>query len=226
MSSYDYGTKTPWGYYVNVENLPNLVSVTEFNAFTNSKFVGDSRVMASIPGASAAIRNFCGWHVSPSLQCGAFYNVHALRDAFVGGDLLVQLPATFVSSVSLIVLGAVWDSVLNEWQGDIIHGEDLDRYDLETNGVLRIYDAAGLDRKARIFIKFEAGYQDSNIPVIKELAANLITHATATAYGVNSESAGGVSVSYNSAWVGQPTAVSLSGDSRQVLTPYKVRGVF
>ena len=226
MSYFEHGQKTPWGYFVDAETLPNFIDETKFNAFTNRKFVGDTRIAASIPGATQAIRNYCGWHVSPNLSCGVFYNVHDLRDAFSGPDLLVQLPATFVTGVSLIVLGAKWNEGQNAWEGDIIDGDDTDRYDLGPDGLLRVYDAAGLDRKARIFVHYYAGIDEAGIAPIEELAANLVSHTITNPYGVNSESAGGVSVSYSSIGAAQTNAAILSEDSREVLQPYKTRGVF
>ena len=225
MSEFLHPNLSPWGYTYDAETLPNFLTTQEFSNFTNGKFgTTDTRIASNITSATAAIRNYCGWHISPSLTCGMLYNVHDLRDAFVGPDLLIQLPATFVSGVTKIVLGAKWNTEADDWDGEII--TDPDRFDVQQSGLLRVYDVGYLDRKAKIFVKYQAGLPDTNIAVIKELTANKVTHAVTNAYGVTSEAAGGVSVTYNSTWSGRSSSTTLADDSREVRTAYKVKGVY
>ena len=125
------------------------------------------------------------------------YNVHDLRDAFVGPDLLIQLPATFVTNVSKVILGAVWDADADDWRGELV---DDDRIDFGMGeGVIRIYDVGALDRKSKIFIKYTAGFNDTAIAAVKEVTASAVVRALNNTNGVISEAAGGVSVSYSSA---------------------------
>lgn len=224
MSEFEHGTMTPWGYIMDAETLPDLITINDFSAFTNNKFgMSDVRIAPNIASASEAVRNFCGWHVAPSLECGMLYNVHDLRDAFVGPDLLIQLPATFVTNVSKVVLGAVWNSEADDWDGEII--EDMERIDFGMgDGLVRVYDVGHLDRKARVFIKYTAGFS-ATPPNVKELVANCVTHAFTNTYGVASEAAGGVSVSYSAAWTGKGST-ALTNDTRATLDVYKVKGVF
>ena len=204
-------TLSPWGYAIDAESIPNFLTPADFQAYTGSKFsIADSRIVANIPSASASIRNYCGWHIAPNLLCSMTYNIRDLRDAFVGPDLLIQLPATHVTAITKVE----------------IDGEELTEYEIGMGtGLLRVYDVGCRDRKSKITIEYRAGYPDGQISVIKELASNLVTHSLTNTYGVNSEAAGGVSVSYNSAWTGRG-ATSLSNDTREVLEPYKVKGVF
>lgn len=225
MSEFTHPTVSPWGYTYDAETLPNFITTIEFSNFTNGKFgTTDTRIAANITSASAAIRNYCGWHISPSLECGMLYNVRDLRDAFVGPDLLIQIPATFVTAVSKVVLNAKWNNDTNDWDGEVI--TDPDRFDFGTDGLLRVYDVGCLDRKAKIFIHYTAGLPNTSIDVIKELTANKVTHSVTNAYGVTSEAAGGVSVTYNASWSGRAGSTALADDSREVLETYKVKGVF
>ena len=151
------------------------------------------------------------------------YNVHDLRDAFVGPDLIIQLPATFVTTVSKVILGAVWDSQADDWRGEIV---DDDRIDFGMGeGIVRIYDVDRLDRKSKVFIRYTAGFEDAAIAAVKEVAAASVVRALTNTHGVVSEAAGGVSVSYNSTWSGKGST-ALTNDVRDVLDPYKVRRVF
>ena len=159
MSEFLHANMSPWGYIYDAETLPDFLNAAEFGAFTNGKFGYDTRIDANIPAATEAIRNYCGWHVSPNLTCGMIYNVRDLRDAFTGPDLLVQLPATFVTSIDKIILNAVMNQQTGEYEGD----DKTDDYDLGGDGLLRIYDVGYLDRKSKIFIKYKAGYPDNQI---------------------------------------------------------------
>lgn len=225
MTEFEHGTLTPWGYIIDAETVPDFLTVEEFNAFTGSKFAGDVRIAANIPSATAAIRNFCGWHIAPNLTCGMLYRVQDLRDAFIGTDVLVQLPAMHVTSVEKIVLNAKWNEDAEDWDGDII--TDPDRFDYGMgDGLLRIYDVGACSRRSKIFIRYEAGYDLTDIAAIKELTANRVTHAVANPYGVNSEAAGGVSVSYSGTWSNSASSTALANDAREVLEPYRLKGVF
>lgn len=221
MSEFSHPNPTPWGYIVDAETIPDFITAEEFNSFTASKFAGDTRISANIPSATQAIRNYCGWHIAPALTCGMVYRVADLRDAFVGPDLLIQLPATYVSGISKIVLNAVLNELTSEYEGDVVTD-----FDLDPNGLLRIYDANVCDRKARIFIKYQAGLPLNNISAIKELTAHRVTHAVTSSYGVMSEAAGGVSVTYNASWAGNTRSTALPDDNREVLGPYRCKGVF
>ena len=221
MSEFSHPNPTPWGYIVDAETIPDFITETEFNNFTAGKFTGDTRISANIPSATQAIRNYCGWHIAPTLTCGMVYRVADLRDAFVGPDLLIQLPATYVSGISKIVLNAVLNELTSEYEGDVVTD-----FDLDPNGLLRIYDANVCNRKARIFIKYQAGLPLDSISAIKELTAHRVTHAVTSSYGVMSEAAGGVSVTYNASWAGNTRSTALPDDNREVLGPYRCKGVF
>lgn len=225
MSEFEHGNMTPWGYIVDAETLPDLIDATDFSKFTNGKFgTTDTRIAANIPSSSASIRNYCGWHISPSLDCGMLYNVHDLRDAFVGGDLLIQLPATFVTEIKKVVLNAKWNADTEDWDGEII--EDSDRFDFGMgDGLLKVYDVGLLDRRAKIFVKYTAGFSNTAIPLVKEIACNSVARALTSSYGVTSETAGGVSISYSSTWSGRGSG-ALTDDTRETLGAYKVKGVY
>ena len=224
MSEFLNGKISPWGYIYDAQSLPTLIDASEFSAYTNAKFgTTDTRISSNIKSASDAIRNYCGWHISPSLTCGVVYNVANLHDAFIGGDLLVQLPATFVTSISKIVLDAVLDPDTQEYNGEEI--TDASCYELDnSNGLLRIYDVGARDRRSKIFVKYVAGFGDAE--AIKEITALRVVHALTNPYGVTSEAAGGVSVAYSSAWIGRANSTSLPSEERETLDAYRVKGVF
>lgn len=211
---------TPWGYkLLNTESLPNFITAQEFDSYTNSRFHGDARIEANIPSATRSIQNYCGWHIYPNLACEMVYRVFDIRDCFVGPDLLIQLPATLVTGVGSILLNARQED--DTWTGD-----EVTDYDLDEHGLLRIYDVSGIDRKLKIRIVFNAGLPEAQMDLLKELTAHRVVHAVSSSYGVTSESAGGVSVTYNASWAGNTRSTALSDDSKEILGTYRVKGVF
>jgi len=211
---------TTWGYKLTTaESLSDFLTTTEFNNFTANKYTGDVRIEPNIHSATRSIQNYCGWHIYPNLECEMVYRVFDLRDSFVGSDLLIQLPATYVTGIKSVLLNAVFED--NEWKGD----ETTD-FDLDASGLVRVYSVSNIDRRSRIRIVYQAGLDATQIDVLKELTAHRVTHAVSSSYGVTSEAAGGVSVTYNASWAGNTRSTALPDDNKEVLNPYKVTGVF
>lgn len=204
---------TNWGYTLtDADSVPSMLAVDEFDEFTADKYSGDVRTEANIKAAEAAIRNYCGWHVSPSLECELSITFFDKRVATVGGGILIQLPAAFVSSVNSVY----------------VDGAEVETYVLETNGVLRIYGLNwyGIRKYTPIVVRYTAGVSADMAAGLKELIAHRVTHALASSAGVQSETAGGVSITYNASWTNNARATALADDNLQVLQPYKLRGVF
>lgn len=211
---------TSWGYTLTQANsLSDFLTTAEFNAFTNGKFTGDTRIAPNIASATRAIQNYCSWHIYPNLECEMVYNMRDLRDAWTGRDLLVQLPSRFVSSVSSIILNAKKNG--DEWEGIA-----TDDYSLDPTGLLKIFDVGCFDRRANVRIVFNSGLSDVMMNALKELVAHRVTHALSSSYGITSESAGGVSVTYNASWAGNTRSTALPDDNKEVLSPFVVKGVF
>ena len=211
---------TTWGYKLTTaETLSDFLTVTEFNTFTANKYTGDVRIEPNIHSATRSIQNYCGWHIYPNLECEMVYRVLDLRDCFVGSDLLIQLPATFVTEIKSILLNCSFEN--NEWTG-----ESTTDFDLSESGFLRIYSVGNIDRRSKIRIVYMAGLDATQIDVLKELTAHRVTHAVSSSYGITSEAAGGVSVTYNASWAGNTRSTALPDDNKEVLNPYRVKGVF
>jgi hypothetical protein len=205
---------TTWGYSLtDVDEIPGMMTLSEFNSMTAEKYLADSRVEPDIKAASSAIREFCGWHVYPSQACELNTTFFDKRVSVVDRMLLIQLPATFVSSIELIQIG---DEVIDE------------TYVLMPNGILRVYGFGWSRFKmwTPVVIRYTAGLPESAADGIKELVAHRVTHALASSEGVQSETAGGVSVTYNANWVNNSRATALADDNKEVLSPYRLRGVF
>ena len=205
--------QTIWGYTItDAESLADMLTVEEFNNITADKYAGDARIEPNIDAACAAIRNYCGWHVYPAQACSMTERILAGNGRIKrsGADILIQLPATFVSTPVTVT----------------IDGVPFDDYDLAPNGILRLFDVGWMTRRTQITVTYTAGLSAGTMDSIKELIAHRVTHALASSAGVQSESAGGVSVTYSANWINSARSTALPDDNKEVLAPFKVRGVF
>ena len=188
-------TMTPWGYEVD-GTLPPLITVSEFDAMTGGKWADDERVEPAILAASAAIRAHCRWHVYPSMSCRATLDTD--------GASSLWLPTTILTDVTSVTVG----------------GTDIgDAYQWSRIGQV-LPDSRPVARLQGAVVEYEAGI-DALPADLAEAVKNLVVRAVALSYGVASESAGGVSISYN------PNAAYMAASSgaesqAAAIEPYKV----
>lgn len=205
---------TSWGYTLSdADALPAILTEEEFNQLTAQKYSSDVRLAPVISAACAAVRNYCGWHVSPSLSCIfrerlLFENGHIKR---LYDHFSIQLPATFVSEVSLVKLDNV------PYGNFALDGNRVYLFDVPLSKV---------NLKTLIEIEYTAGLNPGMIAGVKEMIAHRVTHALESSNGVQSETAGGVSITYSSSWTNGGGAAALADTNREALEPYKLRGVF
>lgn len=205
---------TPWGYSLpDADEIPGMMTLTEFNAMTAEKYLDDTRVEPDIKAATAAIRSFCGWHVYPSQACQLNTTLYDKAVTISDRVLLIQLPATFVSAIESIQIGE-----------ETIDGTFV----LMPNGVLRVFGLAWsrLTLWTPVVVKYTAGLPEGTAEDVMAVLADRVTHALASSEGVQSETAGGVSVTYNAAWANGAKATALADDTKEVLSHYRLRGVF
>lgn len=206
--------QTNWGYILqDVDTFPDMLTVEQFDDFTADKYAGDQRTEGNIKAASMAIRNYCGWHVYPNLTCElntTLFDGKVQRES--SGNLLIQLPAKIVTEVTSI----------------LVDGDPCLLYTLLPNGILKVYDAIPPWAKeyTPVIVNYNAGVPDALMGGITELIAHRVTHALASSSGVQSETAGGVSITYSANWINNSRSTALADDNKEVLAPYRFEGVF
>ena len=100
--------RTPWGY--DAEDIGPIVSLEQFHAITNCAYMDNLRLDSALYAASQAIRNYCGWHICPSVKCTAYPE---------GGAIVAKLPAGYVSEIVKITEdGTELSSGDYEWRRD------------------------------------------------------------------------------------------------------------
>lgn len=196
---------TNWGYEIldEIENLPPLISLDTFNLITNNKYVNDQRVSSILSSASAAIRNYCGWHLAGNMECEVTYSFDDLHVTRNYHGLIIQLPSRCVTAITKIYAN---DEEINP------------SYFLKQNGILKIYDSCGFFKT--ITIRFKSGLvADDGLAYV---VSSRVSNALSGPIGVNSESAGGVSISYSNSYVAGSNATTLLTADREYLMPYKL----
>lgn len=202
---------TPWGYTIkSQEPIGPLLLISTYNELTAGKYEGDARIEANIKAASTAIRNYCGWHIYPSKECELRTSLFDRRVSRSGSGILVQLPARFVSNVRQVQIG----------------GAEHENFVFETSGILKVYGVGVVSEWTPIIIDYDAGLPEEYMDGIRELVSYRVTHALASPDGVQSESTGGVSITYAQNWINSARSSEVSNGEKGALTPYRLQGVF
>lgn len=206
--------QTSWGYtLLDVDSMPDILTQEEFNSTTANKYALDSRVPSTIKSVTASIRNYCGWHIATSQNCELVLNAQDLQITRKYSDILIQLPYRFVSAISKIVVNAT--KVDGEWVGD-----EVDDFTYTYNGHVTAFDTQIESRKSTIVVIATVGLADTE--ALKGLIANKVSQVLNGTNGINSETAGGVSISYNSSYVNGAKANAFMTDDKELLNTYKV----
>ena len=201
---------TNWGYTLTeIDRLPDMMDIADYETYTG-RDDDMERVTVEASAACASIRNFVGWHLYPSAVCRFETIASDRRVIYHGSDMIVQLPARYISDVSVITIDDI----------------EYEHYHVDTNGLLTVFNIRPIKRYSRVVVEYTAGLTDAMMAPIKELIAHRVTHAMAVPAGVTSESSGGVAVTYNATWINNARATALAGDNKELLIPYKVQGVF
>lgn len=205
---------TSWGYtLLDVDTMPDILTPEEFNSMTANKYALDSRVLSTIKSVTASIRNYCGWHIATSQKCELVLNAQDLQITRKYSDVLIQLPYRFVSMISKIIVNA--KQADGEWVGD-----EVEEFSYTYNGRVTAFDTHIESRKSTIVVIATVGLTDTD--ALKGLIANKASHVLNGTYGVQSETAGGVSISYNNSYVTGAKANSFMTDDKELLSSYKI----
>lgn len=190
-------TLTPWGYEVDGTLAP-LIDVATFDDMTGYAWEGDPRVTPAISAACAAIRNYCGWHVSPSAACRVTLDTD--------GSASLWLPTRCLTAVTSV----------------IAHGIEATDFQWSRLGQVLPQSPVAPGLQAAI-VEYTAG-----IPVTGDLlalVAGVVAHTialTPQSYGVITETAGGVSLTRAQGAAYGGISATLTDTERAALAPYRV----
>ena len=186
--------RTVWGYDVS-ESIDPIVSESDFHKMTGNAYSGNQHVGTALAAASQAIRNYCGWHITPSVDCTA----HP-----AGGTTVMRLPAGYVSAIDTITEN---ETVVTD-------------YEWKRTGLIRRACRPWSDTWDGIKVDYTAGYDEDAVPDLAEAVCSIASGVLTVAVGVVQESADGVSITYSSS--ANSVASALTSNYASALEPYRV----
>lgn len=179
--------------------LPPLLTPEEFSAGTKGKIAAnDPRLPALLGGASAAVRRYCGWHVTPVLT------ETVVLDG-PGGSLL-QLPSLRVESVDEVV----------------VNGTELDVDGLEWSAKGMIRRRSWPQKFRSVRVTFTHGFDTEDAAGILQIVQQVVANAAASPLGATSEQAGALSASWSQTSPGVAGGLSLLQRDLDVLNLYRL----
>lgn len=190
---------TFWGY--EVDTLPDLLTQEEFNAITGDAFADNESVPYALAAVSEAIRNYCGWHVSPNLTC-------TMKTTASGR--FVYVPTLLLTDVETITDG---DTELTDGDFEYSHLGIIRRCCFKQFN-------QGFDA---IKVVFKSGIDDD--ANLKNICAQIVANAIAAPAGVAREQAGDVEIRYNQLDDGLSGGISLMPRDMMLLGHYKLSAV-
>jgi hypothetical protein len=165
---------------------------------TGGAYKSNLRTESALLAASQAVRNYCGWHICPSLECKAYP---------VGGGKIIKLPAAYVSAIKSVTEDGV----------QLSDG----KYEWRRDGLMRRTQfrnwSSGWDV---IDVEYEAGYSIGACPDLAEAIRAIAEGVLSVSAGVVSESADGVAISYSAN--ASSIAAGLTYSQKAALAAYKV----
>lgn len=187
---------TPWGY--DAEELPPIITEERFHALTGLAYKDNPRIKSALYAASQAIRNYCGWHICPSVECTAHPD---------GSGKVLRLPAGYVSEITSVKEdGEDLHEGQYEWRNDgLMRRAQFKRWSPRWNGIQ---------------VRYRAGYEADAVPDLTEAVCAITAGVLSVSAGVISESADGVSVSYSQS--ASSIAAGLTAQQKAALEAYKV----
>lgn len=194
---------TPWGYDIDDDTLtalPDIITPGDISIASGGRIADtDPRLPSVCSAVSAAIRDFCGWHVGPALPCVASTSVD---------DRIIYLPAKHVRAVSSVSVG---DDEL-----------PASSYEWKRDGMVRLsHRPARRGAWGAYRIAYDAGVELASSTLVGVAAQIALNNLTASP-GVRSESVGQVSLSYNQGVDGVAGGITLLQRDRELLAGYRL----
>lgn len=189
-----------WGYYT-VGDCPTIITPEQFRALTGGKLSSKPEtVKAMLEAVSSAARGYCGWHISPELEC-------VYQGEADGG--IVRLPAMAVTDVLRVE----------------VNGREVDpsTYEWTKVGLVKLHCNCCAERWNSTRVYFTAGVDAAG--GLAAVVAQIASNALVAPAGIASEHAGQVGLTYNQTSSGVSGGVSLLSRDMALLSPWRLREV-
>lgn len=180
---------------------PAFLTAEQFSKGTNGQIsADDDRVLPLLEGASAAVRRYCGWHISPTLD--------ATLTLDGDGGRLLTLPTLKLVGVESITVN-----------GEVLAG---DAYDWSESGMVELRNGCWPRRFRSITVQMKHGLEDA--PDVVQVVQQVVANAISSALGATREQAGQVSISWSLTAPNVAGGISLLQRDLDTLNLYKLPG--
>lgn len=190
---------TPWGYTIKLDSsdMPPILGVSEFRTLTGNRLSStDSAVLARLEVVSAIVRDWCGWHVSPSVSCTCDLD---------GASRFLWIPCMGVRSIESVDIA----------------GEAISEFEWSPRGELMLYRCPPA-RLGCVHVAYTAGYDQHNMGALAQVVCQLTENALVATPGLREEHVGGVGATFNQTESGVSGGVRLLASDRALLAPYRI----
>ena len=202
---------TNWGYSLpDLNSLDSLMTVATFNTLTASKYSTDGRVSDLLAEASQSVRDYVGWHLAPNAKCVLETTFFDRRVTKINGGVLIQLPARYVTGVTEVLIGGV----------------AVTEYVLQPNGILLVNSVGSCNPYINVKVTYNAGLPSNLVGAVQNVMLNRVVKGLSASNGIQSETAGGVSISYSAGYMTDASGAGLTPTEKEALSAYRVQGVF
>jgi hypothetical protein len=183
--------------------LPALATTEQASAYSNGQVsASDPRLTDALDGASAAIRRYCGWHITP--------NVTETLILDGPGGRLLSLPTLYLTDVvSLVNYETTLASTDYRWSED---GSVKKKYGCWTDEFRAI--TAGISH----------GYDAWDVADIARVAMAVVIREMSSPTGATREQAGAVSISWAVTAPGVSGGIALLQHERDILDHFRIVG--
>ena len=191
------------------ELAPLLDAAAIVAASKGALTITDPRLPSLIRGATAAVRHYCGWHVTPVLE-------ETLTLDHVGGDL-VQLPTLRVEAVTAVT---VWDGLADVVLDPAVTSPRPWRLSRKT-GQLRLAVPRPAAFEA-LAVTLRHGFEPTEAADLIQVVSQVVLVACSSPMGATREQAGAISVAWATTAPGVSGGLSLLGRDQAVLDRYRL----
>ncbi len=180
-------------------SIPPLLTAADFSAGTNGVISPDDpRLGPLLDGASAAVRRYCGWHVTPVIS------EDVLLDGT--GSSLIIVPTLRLVSVS----SASNDGVTVDQTG----------FDWSPAGLVKLRSGCWSNRYRSVALSISHGFESA--PDVVQIVQQVVANAISSSMGATREQAGQVSISWSLTAPNVAGGVSLLQRDLDVLNLYRL----
>lgn len=176
-----------------------FATTAELSAHTQGLIApSDPRAADLLEGATAAIQNFCGWHIAPATDVTAYLD---------GGTSNLYLPTLKLNSIASLV----------------VDGQTIDLADIEWSrrtGNVRFKSGASFpDVYGGIVVTFNSGWAEVP-PSLKQIVLQASAMALSSPLGATREQAGQVSMQWATTAPGVAGGLTLLDRDLAILSTY------